>query len=85
VLKTAATHFKTVQQTPVKQQHNLGSQRNMLGKRSIELEEDGSVKKDSKGAADIVTLREPLKDSLPQPEKQMGVMQYTTSPEGGQK
>jgi hypothetical protein len=68
----------SVPQSYIKQQFNLGSQPNQMGKRRIDPNQKESVGKSSIKPGQTfeqVSLREPLKDYMMKPEKNMGIDQ----------
>jgi hypothetical protein len=68
----------SVPQTYQRQQFNLGSQPNKLGKNTIDPNQQESIGKSSVKPGQTfeqISLREPLKDFMMKPEKSMGIDQ----------
>ena len=65
---------QSVPQQPIKQEFRLGSQFNMMGKKPAPIQGE-SVGKKSGTPGQQISLREPLKDFMQAPEKELGIEQ----------
>jgi hypothetical protein len=72
----------SIPQAPIRQQYSLGSQYNMLGKKLAPVQGESMGKNSNKPGQTFeqVSLREPLKDFMMAPEKNLGVDQLKPPP-----